>query len=287
MSVDQIKRTGRVINACVWTVAIAVMVFSLGTAFELLRAHEVPAHIAWILAPAVDAALVAALVGDRALHRVGVRVGWGTVLRITTGLMTLGLNVGRAISIGDWGGVAIHAIAPVLLIVLTEASQAYQLAFARAAAAASNDGTVPVSSPAVVQANVGTERVEDVPDSSRVLFSSGVDSSLVSFTGERLSGEDVPRRRAVGGTTPCSVSSRSEVAPWWTLQMSSRPANSRRVDVSDLREAGRKAFAAIEDQGRKVTRDGLLQQLRSNGVQVSTTRATELLRILRSELVAA
>jgi hypothetical protein len=134
-----LTRTGVWINRAIWAVALIVMAFSAGTVYQLLVAYAVPWWQAWMLAPAVDIALCVGLVGDRALHRHGTRVGWGTTLRWTTALITLALNTaGSAITPQgpDIGAVLIHAVAPVLLIVLTEAGQAYQLAFTQLATTA-------------------------------------------------------------------------------------------------------------------------------------------------------
>jgi hypothetical protein len=136
-----LTRTGVWINRAIWAVALIVMAFSAGTVYQLLVAYAVPWWQAWMLAPAVDIALCVGLVGDRALHRHGARVGWGTTLRWTTALITLALNTaGSAITPQgpDIGAVLIHAVAPVLLIVLTEAGQAYQLAFTQLAATAAS-----------------------------------------------------------------------------------------------------------------------------------------------------
>ncbi|MGH3321333.1 MAG: hypothetical protein ACRDN9_14375 [Streptosporangiaceae bacterium] len=156
--------TGRWINRCVWTVAIVVMVFSAGTVYQLLRGHGVPPAMAWMLAPAVDLALCAALIGDRALHRHGVRVGWGTTLRWTSALTTLSLNIAGPATQPrgpDIGGVLIHAVAPVLLIVLTEASQAYQLAFAHLTTATRPDTGLLESSTA--HTGTSTSPTQSVP----------------------------------------------------------------------------------------------------------------------------
>ncbi len=133
----RLARTGRWINRAIWAVALIVMAFSGGTVYQLLTQYAVPGWQAWMLAPAVDIGLCVALIGDRALHRHGTRVGWGTTLRWVTALITLALNTaGSATASGgpNVGGVLIHAVAPVLLIVLTEAGQAYQIAFAQLSA---------------------------------------------------------------------------------------------------------------------------------------------------------
>jgi len=135
-----IERAGTVINRLVWTVAVAMMVFSLGTVTELLTDHGVSRYIAWIMAPAVDVGLCVALVGDQVLHRFGVTVGWGTVLRWLTGLITWTLNTAHSWLQFDQGGrwdpdtvgICIHSVPPLLLVVLMEAAQAYRIGIAKA-----------------------------------------------------------------------------------------------------------------------------------------------------------
>lgn len=145
---ETLEAAGRVINLLVWMVAAVVMVFSAITGAELLADHGVDKRLGLAGGLAVDAALVVALIGDRQLHRYGQSAPWGTVLRWVTALFSLVLNCGQSFTKGDWGAVGLHAIFPVLLIVLTEASQGYQLAFGRA----------------VLKAQAATEyRTESVP----------------------------------------------------------------------------------------------------------------------------
>lgn len=133
---ERLRAAGETINLCVWLVAAVVMVFSAVTGARLLAANGVDWRLGLAGGLAVDAALVVALVGDRQLHRHNEHAGWGTVLRWTTAAMTLVLNCGKSAADGRYGAALLHAIFPVLLVVLTEAAQSYQLAFARAILAA-------------------------------------------------------------------------------------------------------------------------------------------------------
>lgn len=161
---ETLEAAGRAINLLVWMVAAVVMVFSAITGAELLAAHGVDKRLGLAGGLAVDAALVVALIGDRQLHRYGQSAPWGTVLRWVTALFSLVLNCGQSYSNGDWGAVGLHAIFPVLLIVLTEASQGYQLAFGRAVLKA-RDTTeyrtqaVPGTAPAPVPKPAGAKPV--------------------------------------------------------------------------------------------------------------------------------
>ncbi|GAA4851332.1 hypothetical protein GCM10025787_38140 [Saccharopolyspora rosea] len=129
---QRLVEAGRTINVFVWLVASVVMLLSAYAGAQLLASHGVPQPLGLAGGLAVDAALVVALIGDRHLHRYGQRAPWGTGLRWATAGMSLVLNCGQSAERGDWVAAGLHAIFPVLLIVLTEASQGYQLAFARA-----------------------------------------------------------------------------------------------------------------------------------------------------------
>jgi hypothetical protein len=127
----RLARTGRVIQAGVWAVAVATMATSAITSFRLLRGHDWPVPSAMLPGTATDLALVVALAGDQALSRHDERAGWGTVLRWSAGAATFALNVSGALAAGDKGGAALHAIIPTLLILVTEAAGSYRAAFAR------------------------------------------------------------------------------------------------------------------------------------------------------------
>ncbi|MFC7342058.1 hypothetical protein [Saccharopolyspora griseoalba] len=128
----QLAKAGAMINLFVWLVASVVMVFSAFAGAELLADHGVPWGLGLAGGLAVDAALIVALIGDRQLHRYGQQTPWGAGLRWVTAAMSLVLNCGQSAERGDWVAAGLHAIFPVLLIVLTEASQGYQIAFSHA-----------------------------------------------------------------------------------------------------------------------------------------------------------
>ncbi len=123
---DAVRRESFIVSLCVWIVAGGVMIYGLGNVYGLLVDHKVPAEIAWLLSPMVDAGLCVGLVGTRGLTRYGVPAGWVGALRWITALMTLGLNIATPIVIGDLLGVFIHSVGPVLLFVIVEAAAAYQ-----------------------------------------------------------------------------------------------------------------------------------------------------------------
>lgn len=127
---DGPESTLRVIAIGVWAVAIDVMFVSATTAADLFMQHAADWGQGLALGLAIDAALAVALVGDKALDQLGRRSGWGTALRWVATGMSLVLNCSAAFLNRDLLGMTLHAIPPMLLIVLTEAAQSYRTALA-------------------------------------------------------------------------------------------------------------------------------------------------------------
>ncbi|RKN07328.1 DUF2637 domain-containing protein [Streptomyces radicis] len=130
-----LRQVDRTLSAGTWLIVAGAVVFSVLTVTPLVRGVT-PAGWEWtapILPVVVDAAVVIVVRLDAALARVGGRAGgWPVLLRWMTGLMTLGLNTAGSALTGDMVGVAVHAVAPLLLIVSSEASLAYRRALADA-----------------------------------------------------------------------------------------------------------------------------------------------------------
>ncbi len=121
-----------------WAITFGAVLYSMLTVTPLMAAHS-PKGWAWtapILPVVVDAAVVIVVRMDGVLARLRGEGGrWPVVLRWMTGLATVLLNVGMSALDGDRVGVAVHAVAPLLLIVTAETSLAYRKAIARALAA--------------------------------------------------------------------------------------------------------------------------------------------------------
>ncbi|MCE6999871.1 hypothetical protein LZG04_34415 [Saccharothrix sp. S26] len=71
----RLERTGKAIAGATWVIAGVVMVYGVFTVTPSLISQGIPAFSAWMLPPAVDAALVLALVGDRVLAQHGRSTG--------------------------------------------------------------------------------------------------------------------------------------------------------------------------------------------------------------------
>ncbi|MET8981042.1 DUF2637 domain-containing protein [Streptomyces sp. NPDC004539] len=131
----QIQSAERTLSAGTWAITGGAVLFSVLTVTPLVE-RVTPPEWGWtapILPLVVDAAVVIVVRLDAVVARLGGAAGrWPAVLRWMTGLMTLLLNVGDSALKRDLVGVAVHSVAPLLLIVTAEAGLAYRRAIGRA-----------------------------------------------------------------------------------------------------------------------------------------------------------
>ncbi|MEU9844032.1 hypothetical protein AB0C69_33010 [Actinomadura sp. NPDC048032] len=135
VNADQIRSAERALSAGTWLIVFGAMLYSVLTVTPLMRAHT-PDRWDWtapILPLVVDAAVVIVVRLDSVLARLGQDGGrWPAALRWMTGTMTLSLNVAESALDRDMVGVAVHAVAPLLLIVTAETGLAYRRAITKA-----------------------------------------------------------------------------------------------------------------------------------------------------------
>ncbi|MFG3038564.1 DUF2637 domain-containing protein [Streptomyces sp. NPDC048330] len=134
----QIRSAERALSVGTWLIVAGAMLYSILTVTPLMAAHT-PEAWRWtapILPLVVDAAVVIVVRLDSVLARLGGHGGrWPIALRWMTGCMTLALNVADSALKEDLVGVAVHAVAPLLLIVTAETGLAYRRAITAALAA--------------------------------------------------------------------------------------------------------------------------------------------------------
>jgi hypothetical protein len=149
-AVNTARRAALVMDAVLLVVALLTMAFSLQNIRGFAADHGVQDPIAWFLAPAVDLALLAALMGDAVLSRWQLDAGsWATRLRWFAGAATLGLNVWESVAKLDAASIVLHAVPPILLFVLAEAASPYRRQFAETVRrAAAEVDTTPTPAPA-------------------------------------------------------------------------------------------------------------------------------------------
>ncbi|WP_318218476.1 DUF2637 domain-containing protein [Streptomyces sp. SCL15-6] len=139
MNSVQTRSAERALSGGTWLIVCGAMLYSILTVTPLMAAHTAEAWdwTAPILPLVVDAAVVIVVKLDDVLARLGGHGGrWPVVLRWMTGLMTLALNTADSALKKDLVGVAVHAVAPLLLIVTAETSLAYRRAIAAGVAVA-------------------------------------------------------------------------------------------------------------------------------------------------------
>ncbi|MFJ6606646.1 DUF2637 domain-containing protein [Streptomyces lydicus] len=134
----QVRSAERALSVGTWLIVGGAVLYSILTVTPLMSAHT-PTAWAWtapILPLVVDAAVVIVVRLDSVLARLGGHGGrWPIALRWMTGAMTLALNIADSALKKDLVGVAVHAVAPLLLIVTAETGLAYRRAITRAVAA--------------------------------------------------------------------------------------------------------------------------------------------------------
>ncbi|WP_445402736.1 DUF2637 domain-containing protein [Streptomyces sp. LE64] len=138
MNGAQIRSAERALSVGTWLIVGGAMLFSVLTVTPLMAKHTPPGWgwTAPILPIVVDAAVVIVVRLDSVLARLGGNGGrWPIVLRWLTGCMTLALNIADSALKKDLVGVAVHAVAPLLLIVTAETGLAYRRAITAAVTA--------------------------------------------------------------------------------------------------------------------------------------------------------
>ncbi|RDI19660.1 DUF2637 domain-containing protein [Lentzea flaviverrucosa] len=260
MSTDakRLERTGRIIAMSTWAIAAVVMVYGVLTVTPWLVAEGIPEWSAWMLPPAVDAALVLALVGDRTLAQHGRTTGWGTTLRAVTGLVTLGLNIAPSALERNIVGVALHAVGPVLLWVATEAAGAYQREFTSLARELANQAGAPGED---LAAPGGHQVVADLVEPMR---QAGAD--LVT-TPDAAPGE-VDHQPGDQGEPAHQVKPTSQTDQAGADLVAvprqagaTRPHQVHQAPAGDLVDRARQVLATARDEGRQVGRTRLAREL--------------------------
>ncbi|QUI36328.1 DUF2637 domain-containing protein (plasmid) [Streptomyces alfalfae] len=135
MTPAQLKSIDRTLSGGTWTITAGAVLFSVLTVTPLVQRVTTDRWdwTAPILPIVVDAAVVIVIRLDATVSRLGESGGrWPDILRWLTGMFTVALNIGDSALKHDLVGVAVHAVAPVLLIATAEASLAYRRAITRA-----------------------------------------------------------------------------------------------------------------------------------------------------------
>ncbi|MET7823502.1 DUF2637 domain-containing protein [Streptomyces sp. NPDC005386] len=135
LSAEQIRSAEKTLSYGTWAITAGAVLFSVLTVTPLVERVTPDGwdRTAPILPLVVDTAVVIVVRLDATVARLGGTSGaWPAVLRWMTGLMTLLLNIGDSALDGNAVGVAVHSVAPLLLIATAEAGLSYRRAINRA-----------------------------------------------------------------------------------------------------------------------------------------------------------
>ena len=125
-----ITRTRKILNSLLWVIVGGAVFYSLMTSTPLVSAHSQWSWSGWALGLLTDAAFVLAISADAVLSKHGMNGGrWAVAFRWVTGAASLFLNTWGSVSERDWVGVAIHSIAPAVLVCAAEVAPAYRRRF--------------------------------------------------------------------------------------------------------------------------------------------------------------
>ena len=276
------RKQGLALDVALWGVAALVAYFSLQNVTAFAVEHGTPFRTAVVLAPMVDIALVAALVADGILSRGGVvSTGWGTLLRWFAGVATLTFNVWGSVARADIAAVVLHAVPPLLLILLAEAAPQYRRQFAALADRTRTASAEDIRTAPLTAAAGGPDTTTDRADGPQL----DLREQPVTEGGPAAAIEPV-RTAAVGAVSEAVRPAVRTGPARRSVVRSARSAKAvsrRRPDVADLLPTGRSVAAELERTGRSLSRTNVVSEFRSRGQSVSTDRAGELVRQLRSE----
>ncbi|WP_329306951.1 hypothetical protein [Streptomyces sp. NBC_01260] len=125
-----VTKTRKLVNSMLWLIVTGAVFYSLMTSTPLVSAHSQWQWSGWALGVLTDAAFILSISADAVLSRHGLDGGkWPTAFRWVTGLASLFLNTWSSVAERDGVGVAIHAIAPAILICASEVAPIYRRRF--------------------------------------------------------------------------------------------------------------------------------------------------------------
>ncbi|MEU6044970.1 DUF2637 domain-containing protein [Streptomyces griseus] len=213
-----VRRTRKTVSVTVWVIAGAAIIFSLMTGAPLVSAHSEWEWTGWLLPVLVDAALVLSLSADAVLSRHGVRGGrWPTWFRWITGLASLFLNVWGSYSAGDWVGVAIHSIAPVILICASEVAPIYRRKFRDLELALTEEVTVTVVTQSLTPKASNADAVSNAGTNARSSNGNGRRSNGKTNTNAEKNKTAI-RKAFLDGLTPTQAAEKIGVTRGYVSQ---------------------------------------------------------------------
>lgn len=279
LAIERIRTTVAVL---VWTGLVLGLLFTMSNVAHFADAGaarwSVPWLIAWLLDPMVSLCLIGVLIAESTLARYQIGAGpwvrgakWG--LLSATYLM----NTWSAWHAASPSLILLHSVPPAVVFVMAEAITDLRARLTDAVLAAHRYATHTLASggDGVVWPRVGTD---PAPAADRIAQPEVTAADQHHGTGS-ASGED---QQGTGLTRDDETRKDQSRARRRRGDQAPRTTNAK-PDVTDLLEVGRTVRNRLAARGDKLTRRALIAELRADGHQVSTNRASALLRVLTAE----
>ncbi|MCX4971247.1 hypothetical protein OHA98_42370 [Streptomyces sp. NBC_00654] len=137
-AIGKLKQVGDLVTKALLALGGGALIFTCVNVTRFAMTHDIPWYVAWMLDPLASLALITVLYVDGVLAEQGgyKAGGWPFLLRWTAGLSTWVMNCWTSLypdghfhlvpQKPDAGGILLHSIAPVLLILLSEAASGYR-----------------------------------------------------------------------------------------------------------------------------------------------------------------
>ncbi|MGW2393939.1 hypothetical protein ACWCYK_31275 [Streptomyces lydicamycinicus] len=137
-AITKLRSVGKLVTKALLALGGGALVFTCVNVTRFATTHDIPLYIAWMLDPLASLALITVLYVDGVLAEQGDYKpnGFPFLLRWTAGLSTWVMNCWTSLypdgafhlipQHPDAGGILLHSIAPVLLILLSEAASGYR-----------------------------------------------------------------------------------------------------------------------------------------------------------------
>lgn len=137
-AIGKLNQINALLTKALLTLGGGALIFTCVNVTRFAMTHDIPWYVAWMLDPLASLALVTVLYVDGVLAQQGnyKPSGWPFLLRWTAGLSTWVMNCWTSLfpdghfhlvpQKPDAGGILLHSIAPVLLILLSEAASGYR-----------------------------------------------------------------------------------------------------------------------------------------------------------------
>jgi hypothetical protein len=242
---EQIRMIGRRWSFAVILISAVITLFGSGNAHAVFRRHDTADPWAWMPYPALEAALIVEIQVGATLaeHKVPVKF-WGAALRFVTAFAAVTVCIYGPAENGDWGGACLHAIGPIVQFFLAEFLARAREHF-RQAADSLLDKADGREHSARVPVAPGKDRGPKTAKRSPKTTHAGAEP--VSKTTEEGPAED---RSPEIGTGPALVLTPQE----------------------------KKAIAAIQRKGLRVSKRTVIEEIRAGGGAIGTTRALAIAR---------